>query len=125
MSPSAGLTWGYNLFYDEISAGVSGDAATNAVTTNPILIEEISRDGIASGSLDGEEFAVGSGSGAINAAELVAGYNDRITASDYEANPITVTVTTQVDPDIGAWQYESSSSTGIIDGMKFDGIKFN
>ena len=95
----AGVTWSHNLFDDP----VTGKAANNAVIGDPALKKSSGWRSLSADSLDGTEFRLLSGSKAINAGIPIASYNNRITASDYRADPITVMTSTDSTPDIGAW----------------------
>ena len=94
-----GFTWSHNLFDD----AVSGKAANNAVIGDPALKKSSGWRSLKADSLDGTEFSLLSGSKAINAGISIPSYNNRIAASNYTADPITMTILTDGTPDIGAW----------------------
>ena len=99
-----GVTWSHNLFDDS----VSGNAVTNAVIGDPALKKSSGWRSLRANSLDGNAFSLLSGSKAINAGIPVAYYNNRITASDYSADPIMVMISTDSTPDIGAWSNKAA-----------------
>ena len=101
----AGVTWSHNQFDDP----VTGKAATDAVIGDAALKKSSGWRSLTSGSLDGTEFSLLSGSIAISKGISIASYNDRITASNYTADPIMVMKSTDSTPDIGAWMDEAAA----------------
>ena len=95
----AGVTWSHNLFDDS----VTGKAATNAVIGDPALKKSSGWRSLTADSLDGTEFSLLSGSKAIDAGISIPSYNDRMAASNFAGDPITVTTITDSKPNIGAW----------------------
>ena len=124
-----GVTYDYNLF-NGIDT-VTGNAMDNYRTGDPNLSTdtEAAWESLSStGNVDGTEFATEVGGDGIDNGTSIASYNDRITASDFTATPITVTTETDSSPDIGAWMYGAggiSAPDYPLQGVKLNGVKYN
>ena len=89
---------------------VTGNAATNSVIGYPSLKKSSGWGSLTANSLDGTEFSLLTGSKALNAGISIASFNNRITATDYTANPITIAVSNESTPEIGAWMYKGTDA---------------
>lgn len=94
-----GITWSHNNF-DE---AVSGEAARNAKIYDPKLAKQSGWQLIVPGEATGTEWSLRSDSENEDKGSSVTGYNERICKSNFAANPISVAVTTDMNPSIGAW----------------------
>jgi len=99
----AGVTWDHNLF----NTTVTGNASNNAVIGDPLLAKTSGWQwsSLSPGDLSGPEFKPQSGSPAIDAGLNIAGYTSQITGANFNASPISVTLTDYPDGPvwIGAW----------------------
>jgi hypothetical protein len=97
---AAGTTWSHNLFYGGQS--VTGKAATNMISINPMLPKTSGWRNISPNSLTGREFLPGN-SRIFNGGTTPPG-SGLITASNFTASPIQVTIQKPVSSfPIGAW----------------------
>ena len=123
-----GFTWGWNL-WDEAPSGTcnSGNDPDNAA---PGISTGTDFTDLTAGAVTGEEFKpTGATANGYNEGHSIASYNDRITASDFTANPPTVTTDTD-DADfwVGAWMYGAggiSAPDYPLQGAKLSGAKYN
>ena len=109
----AGVTWSHNLFDDS----VGGNAATNAVIGDPQLLKTSGWQSLSADSLDGTEFKSTIDSPAIDAGTPISGYDDRIHAADFTAEPIIVSTAVDAVPDIGAWMYAVPVTCADLGGV--------
>ena len=110
-----GVSWDTNQYYG--SPVVTGEAATNAIATDPDLNTESGYRYPTTKSLTGVEFSIGVLSTSRDAALTGTGYDYRIndtTTTDYSADPIVVSIEEDSDPDIGAWMYPATSDTNPV-----------
>jgi hypothetical protein len=93
-----GVTWSHNN-YDE---DPGGDANDGAVVGDAALVRASSFYSMTLGSVDGTEFKIQASGVADNAGTSIAGYNNRISLSDFTIPSVTLGDDSN-DPDIGAW----------------------
>ena len=123
-----GVTWDTNVFYGVDT--VSGNAATNQVTSDPLLSKTSGWRSLTTGAVDGTEFALQDNSSAIDAGlSLGVLYDDSIDPENvnYTAFPITVQILDQDEYEsweIGAIIYLLSTERQI-EGIICHGCKFN
>lgn len=99
-----GFTWNANMFVGIDAVG--GNAAASAVVGDPKLLMTKGWRSLAAGGVNGTEFSVLLGSDAIDKGVAISNYDGRITAADFTARPIAVTVgDDSTAPEIGAWKY--------------------
>jgi hypothetical protein len=107
-----GWTWDTNLWYGgSLPSGTPAgdDCEINEVNGDPKLNDPANWRALSNPT--GREFSLQSDSAAIDRALSIAGYNSRITWSDFTRSPPAVTVEDVVDvpsaetPDIGAWEH--------------------
>ncbi|MFX0203533.1 MAG: hypothetical protein ACFFCW_46125, partial [Candidatus Hodarchaeota archaeon] len=94
-----GVTWSHNNFNDT----VSGNAASNAITGEPILAKISGWRSLEPGEVSGTEFEPLSGSPNKDAGKSLNGYNSRIIFSHFTSHPIRVNTEIDNFPDVGAW----------------------
>lgn len=110
-----GVTASHNLYNTIDDAVPGGTMGTNAVTKTGAqdLHQTTTFFGQAGGSFEGDEFSFDVGGSGIDVGTSISSYNDRISAADYTATPITVTTSDDSsDPDIGAWMYGEAEPSG-------------
>jgi hypothetical protein len=117
VSPSG--TWGYsnNHYDDDPCGGQAGDICDNDanIVIDTVSLEKSTGWQTITVSLDGTEFTPTSADKGNNVGVQIASYNDRITASDFTASPITVTTADGGNPpDIGAWNFATDSTAPVF-----------
>ena len=109
-----GVTWDNNLFSGDPYTAGTGDCETNAVKDEgsyaaPGLSKTSGWRSLTAGAVTGNEFNfMDPDSHGATDGISIASYNDRITAADYTAIPISVTVVEQTILSVGAWASPSS-----------------
>ena len=105
-----GVSWANNLFDDPI--GGEAGAGPGTVFGNPSLKKTSGWRALSPGELDGSEFRPAKNSIANNTGMFIRGYNNRISDSDFTANPSIVATQLDNKPNIGAWM-ENKASTNL------------
>jgi parallel beta-helix repeat protein len=105
----SGIVWDNNMFDEDPYPSGIGTCENGKIVDDPEILKESGWRVLVAEWVKGSEFSLKPTSPAINAATVIAGYNDRIKAGDFSLLPADSGIglyDDSADPDIGAWAYE-------------------